>query len=109
MTTSTEACAHLRVSYRTQLAEQGATRGWWACDLCAVPFRPLPATPPDAGAGLLRDDESMILLREGAETVCALYCPSVWKTGTSQPHDGLCQRFQAHLAALGGEKREATA
>ena len=53
---STEACAHLHVGWRTQPAGNGTTRGWWACDLCEVPFRPLPPIPV-LGEPLPRDDD----------------------------------------------------
>lgn len=45
-----EACAHLRISYRTEPYGQGVTRGWWECDSgCGQPFGPIP-TPRDRGS-----------------------------------------------------------
>ena len=41
---SSAACAHLRVSYRTEAVGIGGTRGWWECDSgCGTPFSPVPS------------------------------------------------------------------
>lgn len=35
----------------------------------------------------------------GAETVCELKCPSVWKTGEKQPHSEECKKIKAARSA----------
>ena len=41
--TDKAACAHLHISYRTEPADGGAPRGWWACDSeCGATFLPVP-------------------------------------------------------------------
>jgi hypothetical protein len=49
----------------------------------------------------------LLLLAEAAEVVCSLQCPSVWKTGTSQPHGPLCERIRAALDGRTERDRDA--
>lgn len=38
-----QACAHMRVVYRTWQNESGTTSGHWLCDSCSTQFHPRPA------------------------------------------------------------------
>ena len=46
------ACAHLKVYWTTQVAEGGATRGWWECATCRTHFLPETAVKPVKTAAL---------------------------------------------------------
>jgi hypothetical protein len=47
---------------------------------------------------LRREVETMAtLLGSAQESICALLCPTVWKTGTTRPHTHLCQEITALL------------
>ena len=46
------------------------------------------APPEEATDNLLR------ALKASAPTVCSSQCPSVWYTGTAQPHSDICKQVQ---------------
>jgi hypothetical protein len=39
--------------------------------------------------------ELLLFAKDAMTTVCSYLCPSVWKTGESQPHHPLCERGRA--------------
>jgi hypothetical protein len=47
---------------------------------------------------LRRDIQELIeIVSVSQSEVCSYLCPSVWKTGTEQPHSPLCQMMRAAL------------
>ena len=65
-------CAHIRISYRTEIDEEGHTSGWWECDSdCGTIFLP----------------ETMVVKLAGALArikVCATVPLTVWSVARAK-------------------------
>ena len=63
-----QACAHLRVSWRTRQLTSGHTEGWWECDTgCGERFAPTSFLESVAAARVAEEREEIQALRSCAE------------------------------------------